>query len=30
MRAMLKVFLDDDLSEFYYHLKNGEWTYELK
>ncbi len=30
MRDMLKVFLDDNLSEFYYYLKNGEWTYELK
>ena len=30
MRDMLKVFLDDNLSEFYYYLKNGEWAYELK
>ncbi len=30
MRDMLKVFLDDNLSEFYYYHKNGEWTYELK
>lgn len=27
---MLKVFLDDDLSEFYYYVENGEWKYELK
>ncbi len=30
MADMLKVFLDDNLSEFYYYLENGEWTYELK
>lgn len=27
---MLKVFLDDNLSEFYYYEENGEWKYELK
>lgn len=30
MEDMLKVFLDDDLSEFYYYLKNGQWVHELK
>ncbi len=30
MQDMLKVFLDDTLSEFHYYLKNGEWVYELK
>lgn len=27
---MLKVFLDEDLSEFYYYTENGEWKYDLK
>lgn len=27
---MLKVFLNDDLSEFYYYTENGEWKHELK
>ena len=27
---MLKVFLDDNLSEFYYYLKNDKWVYDLK
>lgn len=27
---MLKVFLDDDLSEFYYYIEDGEWKHELK
>ena len=27
---MLKVFLNDDLSEFYYYQANGEWKHELK
>lgn len=27
---MFKVFLDDDLSEFYYYTENGEWKHELK
>lgn len=30
MKEMLKVFWDDELSEFYYYLKNGEWAHELK
>lgn len=28
--GMLKVFLDDGLSEFSYYEENGEWKYELK
>ncbi len=27
---MLKVFLEDDLSEFYYYLQDGNWNYDLK
>lgn len=27
---MLKVFLDDDLSEFYYYEEDGKWKYTLK
>ena len=27
---MLKVFTDDDLSEFYYYTENGEWKHKLK
>lgn len=27
---MLKVFLDDELSEFYYYTEDGTWKYELK
>lgn len=27
---MLKVFLNDNLSEFYYYQQDGEWRYELK
>lgn len=27
---MLKVFLNEDLSEFYYYVENGEWKHELK
>ncbi|MBQ7876634.1 MAG: 8-oxo-dGTP diphosphatase [Clostridia bacterium] len=27
---MLKIFTDDDLSEFYYYEENGEWKYSLK
>ncbi len=27
---MLKVFLEDDLSEFYYYLQDGKWLYDLK
>ncbi len=30
MDEMLKVFLDDSLSEFYYFEKDGSWSYELK
>lgn len=30
MGDMLKVFLNDNLSEFYYYRKNGDWAYELK
>lgn len=30
MRDMLKIFLDDDLSEFYYYKENGQWCYKLK
>ena len=30
MDDMLKVFLDDDLSEFYYFKENGSWNYALK
>ncbi len=27
---MLKVFMDDKLSEFYYYLQDGQWHYTLK
>lgn len=30
MDGMLKIFLDDSLSEFYYFQKDGRWAYELK
>lgn len=30
MGDMLKVFLDDDLSEFFYYQENGKWVYQLK
>ena len=30
MNDMLRVFLEDNLSEFFYYQKNGEWLYELK
>ncbi|MBQ7875238.1 MAG: 8-oxo-dGTP diphosphatase [Oscillospiraceae bacterium] len=30
MKDMIKVFLDDELSEFFYYKENGEWRYELK
>ena len=30
MKDMIKVFLEDDLSEFFYYKKNGKWLYELK
>lgn len=29
-KDMLKVFLNDDLSEFYYYEEEGKWKYELK
>jgi len=30
MEDMLKIFLDDSLSEFYYYQDNGTWKYKLK
>lgn len=30
MKDMIKVFLDDNLSEFFYYQENGEWSYALK
>lgn len=30
MRDMLRVFLEDDLSEFFYHKEDDRWVYELK
>lgn len=30
MNDMLRVFLEDDLSEFYYYKKSENWQYELK
>ena len=30
MESMLRVFLEDDLSEFYYYQKDNNWLYELK
>ena len=27
---MLKVFTDEDLSEFYYYLQDGKWQYEIR
>ena len=30
MDDMLKVFLNDDLSEFYYYKEDGQWKYALK
>ena len=30
MKDMLRVFLEDDLSEFYYYKKSEKWQYELK
>ncbi len=30
MEDMLKVFLDDSLSEFYYYLKDDKWVHDLK
>ena len=30
MNGMLRVFMEDELSEFFYHQSNGEWIYDLK
>ncbi len=30
MKDMLRVFLEDDLSEFYYYKKDEKWVYDLK
>ena len=30
MKDMLRVFLEDDLSEFFYYKKDKKWLYELK
>lgn len=30
MLDMIKVFTDDDLSEFFYYKENGKWYYNLK
>lgn len=30
MKDMLRVFLEDDLSEFFYYKKDKNWLYELK
>lgn len=30
MLDMIKVFMDDDLSEFFYYKENDEWHYKLK
>ena len=30
MKAMLQVFLQDDLSEFFYYQQDGKWKYALK
>ena len=30
IREMLRVFMEDDLSEFYYYKKDGKWAYDLK
>ena len=30
MKDMVKVFLDDTLSEFFYYKENGQWRYKLK
>ena len=29
MKDMLRVFTEDDLSEFFYHQKDGKWLYNL-
>ena len=30
MKDMLRVFMEDELSEFYYYLKENQWKYDLK
>ena len=30
MENMLRVFLEDDLSEFFYYKNDDKWLYELK
>ena len=30
MNDMLRVFLEEDLSEFFYHQEGGEWKHDLK
>lgn len=30
MEDMLRVFLEDEISEFHYTVENGTWSYELK
>lgn len=30
MEDMLRVFTEDDLSEFFYYLKDDQWVYDLK
>ncbi len=30
MKDMPRVFMENDLSEFYYYKKDGKWAYELK
>ena len=30
MNDMLRVFMEDDLSEFFYYQTDNEWVYDLK
>ena len=30
MKDMIRVFTEDDLSEFFYYQENGKWLYDLK
>lgn len=30
MNDMLRIFLEEELSEFFYYLKDGNWLYDLK
>ena len=30
MKDMIKVFLSDELSEFFYYKENGVWKHKLK